>query len=458
MKRTITLLSACLLFGLTPLTASSSPANRGAIPAPQTPEAAPAGVPAGQAAKQPQWKSREEYDAFQAILKASTPQEKITAANAFLQKYPNSDFKSQADYLKLQADVQLNEPSQAIAAAKEILKDNPTPPIKVTALHYLAYVFPYVYKPNAAGASSEVSEAASQAKEGLQLLQQLQKPANASQETFETQIKKYRADFNRALGFAALQQKDFQNATTYLKASIEDNPNDSYTFSFLGQAYLFQKPADYNSALWYLAHAISLAQKDNTPNLPALKKLYSQWYEFRHGSNAGEQDLITQAANSPNPPAGFNVAPPKKHAKTGNPNVDAIYQIQDALSVGGDAAQTAWNGYKGQPLGIVAFVESVSSGNSPGTYQIKADVLPEDRGKAGIYQVIVVTDQADAKYLQLNDPIRFQGTIDSYTMSPNFALTISNAKIDPQSLEAASSRAKAKAQQEQQKHPTHRRR
>jgi hypothetical protein len=191
----------------------------------------------------------------------------------------------------------------------------------------------------------------------LQLLQQMQKPANVPEAQFENAVKQARTDFNRALGFAAAGQKDYPTAITYLNAAAEDNSKDPYTYYALGQAYVSSNPPDYSHGLWYLARSLALAKTGGTPaaEVQALQKFFSQSYEYRHGSNAGEQALVAQAASAPNPPAGFNVAAPPKHAKTGNVNVDGFYRIQDSLSAGGDATQTAWSGLKGQPLGIVAF-------------------------------------------------------------------------------------------------------
>ncbi|MGH9397548.1 MAG: tetratricopeptide repeat protein [Terriglobia bacterium] len=415
-KRTITLLSICLLIGLMPLAAF------------------------GQAAKKPQWKSRAEYDAYQAMLKGTTPQQKIQLADAFLQKYPTSDFSFAADLLKVQEYQQLSETPQAVAAARASLKANPN---NLPALNYLSLVFPYTFKPGSPDSATELTQATSEAKQGLQMLQETQKPAGASQEQFDAEVKRDRANFNRALGFAALQQKDYADAITYLKAVVQDSPDDSYAYSFLGQAYLYTKPADYNSALWFLARGEALAKKANTPNLEGLTKLYDQWYEFRHGSNAGENDVVTEAASSPTPPAGFNVAPPPTHAKTGNTNVDAFYGIEDSLNVGGDAAQTTWNGYKGQPLGILVYVESVQPGTDPGSYVVRADVLPADRGKAGLYNLLLQTNQDEAKYLKLGTPITFKGTISAYTVTPSFVLTISNTHLDQAVLDQAAAEAKA---------------
>jgi hypothetical protein len=459
MKRLIAISGILALGILAPVAiAGQGPAQRETllVISPRPSEAAPGAVPAGPPqAKAPQWKSRAEYDAFQSIVKATSPEAKITAANAFLAKYPTSDFKARAGWLKLQAYAQLNNASEAITTAKGILTANPDDTTKLLTLHYLAFVFPYTYKPSAPDAASELSDAQTQGKEGLQLLQQIQKPANVSQDAFEAQIKKVRADFNRELGYAALEQKDNPSAITYLKAAAEDNPKDTYTISFLGQAYLYSKPPDYNNALWYLARATALAKSADAPNTAALQKMYDQWYEFRHGSNAGEQSIVAEAASAPNPPAGFNVTAPKKHAKTGNAAVDAYYSMQDALSLGGDASQSAWNGYKGQPLAILGYVESVSRGSDQGTYNVRTDVFPQQRGQAGTYQLVLVTNQADAKYLQLGDPMHFKGTISAYTMTPNFVLTISDVEIDPATLRMAKEREEAKAQKAKtsKKHP-----
>src|SRR5487761_610258 len=441
MKRIFSLFGVCLFVGLVAPSLLGRPRSgiaKKAASGLAAINAAPGGLPAGQA-----------------VVKATSAQQKISLADAFLQKYPASDFKAQAELLKVQAYAQSKEVNQAVSSAQEALKDNPIDPIKIAALHYLALVFPYVYKPNAPDAATQAAQAESQAKEGLQLLQQVQKPAGASQAVFETQVKQYRSDFNRSAGFAALQQKDYANAITYLKAAIGDNPSDTHSLSLLGQAYLYTKPPDYGSALWYLARGAAIAQQQSTPNAAALQKFYDQIYISRHGSDAGEKALLAQAAASATPPTGFAVAPPPKHQKTGNTNVDAFYGIQDALAVGGDQAQQAWNGLKGQPLGIIAFVESVAPGTSPGTYVVRADVLPQERGTAGDYNLELQTSQPNAQYLQLGDPIRFQGTISANTPAPKFVLTLSGVQIDNASLQMASERAKAAAQKAKEKKGKH---
>ena len=409
-------------------------------------------APAGQAAaaqKAPAWKSREEYDAFQTMYKTADPKQQISLADAFVQKYPTSDFKDQADLIKMGAYQKLGDSADAIKAAKEALQLNPN---ELPAINYLAFAFPFVYKDNAPDKDAQLSDVVTNAKHGLELLQTLAKPASVSQEAFENQVKQVRANCNRALGFAALQQKDYPNALTYLKAASEDNPSDSYTVSFLGQSYLNSKPPDFNNAIWYLARSVALAKASNSPNAAALQKFYDQVYQNRHGSDAGQNDIVTQAATSPTPPSGFNIAPPPKHAPTGNALVDGYYAMQDALVVGGDQAQQAWDKLKGQPFAGGGSVDSAEKGTDPDTFVIHVDITPDSKAKEGVYDLDLVTNQADAKYLSKGDLLRFSGTISAYKVTPSFVITLSPTTINPEDLAAAKSKAQTKAPPRRRRH------
>ncbi len=441
-------LSLILVFGcLSPASAAplagqvAALAPRNYLPVTVQTQAAPAGqAAAGQ--KAPSWKTRDEYDAFQTMAKTADPKQQISLADAFLQKYSNSDFKDQAYLIKMFAYQKLGDSANAIAAAKQALQLNPN---ELPAINYLAFAFPFVYKANAPDKDAQLSQIQATAKQGLELLQKLAKPATVSQQVFDSQVKQVRANCNRALGFAALQQKDYANAITYLKAAAEDNPSDSYTASFLGQAYLYSNPPDFNNAIWYLARSAALAKASNSPNAAALQKFYSQVYVGRHGSDAGENDIVTQAATSPTPPSGFNISPPPKHAATGNALVDGFYAMQDALVVGGDQAQQAWDKLKSQPFAGGGFVDSAEKGTDPDTYVIHVDITPDSKAKEGVYDLDLVTNQADAKYLSKGDGVRFNGTISAYKVTPSFVITLSPATINADDLAQAKAKAQKKA-------------
>ena len=100
MKKTTALWTLTLLVSLSSGATAGEHANRSGHSADLTlvdrMEAPP------QAAKRPQWKSRDEYDAYNAMATATDPDKKISLAEAFLQKYPTSDFKSGAYLTEMQ--------------------------------------------------------------------------------------------------------------------------------------------------------------------------------------------------------------------------------------------------------------------------------------------------------------------------------------------------------------------
>src|SRR5208337_4387569 len=96
-----------------------------------------------QAAKAPSWKSRDEYDAYMAMANEKDPNKKIQLAEAFLQKYANSDFKDGAYFAEMQTYRQQNQPDKAIDAAHKVLQATPDNP---DALSYLCFVFSFMYK------------------------------------------------------------------------------------------------------------------------------------------------------------------------------------------------------------------------------------------------------------------------------------------------------------------------
>jgi tetratricopeptide (TPR) repeat protein len=451
MKKMTALLTLILVTSLAPAMLAARP-EAGAAPAASGPTiSAPQEAAAGQQApKQPGWKSRDEYDAFNAMANEKDPNKRISLAEAFVQKFTNSDFKDGAYQVEMGAYAQLNAVPKAIDAGRKALEANPD---NLDALAYLSYVFPFVTKPDAA---EELARGEREAKHGLELLQKLQKPANVTDEQFSSYVKPKRAVFNNAVGFAALQRKDYAASVTALKAASEDSPSDSLAFSLLGQAYLYSTPPDFDNALWNLSRGVALAKAANSPNLPQLEKFYGQVYVGRHGSNAGQNDLVNEAASSVNPPAGFKVAPPEKHAATGNPNIDAFYQIEDALRVGGDQAQKQWDGLKGQPLGLNGFVDSVEKGTDAGTYLVRV-ALDQSKAGTGVYNIELKDSQTGVEKLSKGDPVRFQGTISAYTVTPSFALTLDNVKINDDDLAAAAAKAKSKPKAPARKPPVRRR-
>jgi tetratricopeptide (TPR) repeat protein len=375
-----------------------------------------------QAATAKNWKSRDEYEAYNAMATEKDANKRISLAEAFLQKYSNSDFKDGAYVVEMQTYQQLNQADKAVEAGHKALEANPE---NLDALRYLSFVFPFVYKGDDPEAPAKLSRAESDAKHGLEVLQKLPKPAGVSEEQFSQAIKGLRAVFNGSVGFVALQRKDYAAAITSYKAASEDNPSDWYVFFRMGLAYLLSNPHDYDHGIWYIARALALAQAAKDPNAGEFDKYLKQTYIGYHGNDQGLQDVVTQAASSVNPPDGFKVAAMEAPKHTGNPFVDGFNDMTYPLKFGGVTAQKAWDILKGQALEMGGVVSSVEKGSEAGTYLVRIGILDTSKATPGVYDIEVKdSKQPNVKNLAPGDAVRFKGTADSYTATPNVVLTV----------------------------------
>ena len=419
MKKTTALWTfALLISALSGAAAGGAEVRSGRSAEPQLVSRAEA---APQAAAGPQWKSREEYDAFNAMATEKDPNKKLSLAEAFLQKYSNSDFKDSAYLVEMQTYQQMNQTDKAVDAAQKALQANPN---NLQALRFLSFTFPFLYKPDDPDATSKLSRADSDAHHGLEVLQKLQKPQGATEEQFQQGVKEFRSVFNSCIGFVALQKKDYANAITALKAATDDNPSGWYAIYWMGLAYLYSTPRDYDHAIWYYARAVDLAKAGKDPNADQWEKYLKQTYVGYHGTDTGLSDIMTQAASAPNPPEGFKVEQVKEPPKTGNNMIDAFNTLTFPLKLGGETAQKQWDAVKGQSVGLGGTVESVEKGSDPNSYVVHIAVLDTTKSADGYDVELKDSSQPNVKNLQKGDLVTFKGTADAYTATPNLVLTL----------------------------------
>ncbi len=379
--------------------------------------------------KQPQWKSTDEYNAFTAMANEKDPKKRVSLAEAFLQKFADTDFKANVHLAMMQSYQQLNDSAKAIDAGKKALEADPD---NLGALSYLSFAFPFVFKPDDPEATSKLSRAESDARHGLEVLQKLQKPANVTDEQFNQYVKGQRAIFNGAVGFVALQRKDYAAAITSFKTGLEDNPSDVYTFYRLGLAYLYSSPPDYDHSVWYIARAVSLAKAAQDPAGAEIEKFLKRAYVNYHGNEQGLSDVLAQAAGSPNPPEGFKVASMETPKITGNANIDAFNQMAFPLRLGGEKAQKTWDALKGQPIELGGFIDTVEKGKDTATYLVRIDILERSKAAEGVYDIeLKDTTQPDVKNLRKGDPVTFKGTLTAYTATPNLLLSVDGEITTP---------------------------
>ena len=378
--------------------------------------------------KKPQWKSRPEYDAYQAMAGEQDPNKKIQLAEAFLEKFKDTDFKDLAYVEILRAYQGLGAGVKAVEAGQKALDANPG---NLDAHTLVAYLFPFAFKADDPEVSAKLARAESDAKRALEALQKLQKPENVSDDQFNQGIKARRAVFNTLLGFVALQRKDYAAGVTALKAAAEDNPSNSYGFYWLGLSHLNLSPRDYDNAIWNMARAISLAKAARDPNAEAWERYLRQTYIGYHGNDEGLADITSQAAASPTPPEGFKVAPMEVPKPTGNASIDAFNQTFFQLKFGGERAQKLWDGLKGEHFGVGGYVESVEKGTEPGVYLIRIDVLTQSKAADAVYDIeLRDSTQPNVKNLGKGDAVHFKGRINAYTATPNLVITLDNGSIN----------------------------
>jgi len=385
-----------------------------------------------QAAKAPSWKSRDEYDAYMAMANEKDPNKRIQLAEAFLTKYATSDFKEGAYIVEMQTYQQQQQMDKALDAAHKALQANPD---SLDALKLLSFVFPFTYKGDAPDHDAKLSEAEANAKHGLEVVQKLQKPANVPEDQFNQAVKGLRDIFNGTVGFVDLQRKDYAGAITADKAAADDNPSDEYVFYRMGLAYLYSNPHDYDDGIWYLARAEELAKAAKDTNATEFESYLKKTYVGYHGNDQGLQDIETQAAGSPNPPSGFKVAAMEAPKPTGNKMIDQFNDMTYPLKFGGETAQKQWDALKGQPLEFGGSVDSVEKGTDPGSYSVRIDILDQSKATPGVYDIeLKDSKQPNVKNLQPGDLIRFKGTMDSYTATPNLMVTVVGEVTDPNPL------------------------
>gem|GEM_PF-372150 len=205
-----------------------------------------------------------EYNAYQAAASQTNPQAKIQALDDFVNKFPKSVLMPLVDQLYYATYVQLKDYPDVIKYADkylafsdaDILKIPGTSKDKLTgdrlqALYFRAVAFNQTFKPTDPNANDELTKARQAALEGLQLLNQIPKPANMTDEQFAQQKKPAAILFNYTAGNAAFQLKDYKDAIASFQADIAANgnaatPDVAAIYFRIGVAYLdmaAQQPA-----------------------------------------------------------------------------------------------------------------------------------------------------------------------------------------------------------------------
>ena len=357
-------------------------------------------------------KDPNEYNAYVGAIKQTDPQAKISGLEAFLAQYPNSVVKEDALEVLMGAYQQVGNQAKVVDTANRLLTVNPN---NVRGLVVLAYT---------ERASQKWAEAKDHAIKGLEALPNMPKPEGTPDAEFQKQKTQLETLLNGVAGFSALQLKDYPTAQKYLRAAVEDDPNNVENVYPYALACLTATPEDDVNGLFFMARAANLV-KDPAGKAQITKFGHAKYVKY-HGSEDGWNDLLTQTATTSLPPAGFTIkayvppTPAEQAAaliKDKTPNDIKQMTFADwqlVLSAGAQADQDkVWNVIKGIALQMRGHVVSATA------TEVQIAESEDDIAKNRADIVLTMTGPIPEHLIpKAGADFDFEGTPASYTPNP----------------------------------------
>src|SRR5436305_1590974 len=400
---------------------------------PQTQPGAPGAPAAGQGGDQaPTIKDPAEYNAYVNAVQQQDPNGKVSALEAFLTQYPNSVMKPSALELLMGTYQQTNNQAKVVDTAKRLLAADPN---NLRALALLTYLSRQGLMN---GDASKLSDLQTYCSKGLEAVKANQKPTGMKDEDFEKLKKDTSLIFNGGCGFAALQSKDYQHAQEYLKAAVDQEPNDLQNVYPLATAYNSAKHTDSLNAIFYLARAASLAPAGSAAQ-QQIQAYGHAVYKNYHGSDEGWNDILAAAKSATSPPPDWGTkitkyVPPtpaqQAHDIVKDKTPDQIKQLsfgewELVLSAGTPEDQAkVWDVIKNVPLQMEG---NVIEATSKTELHIAASADDIEAKRADI--TLNMSGPIPALRMpKTGDTFDFEGTPNAYTPTP-FMMTMTDGKI-----------------------------
>lgn len=363
-------------------------------------------VAAGQAPTPPkkEIKDSAEYNAYTSALNAPDAQAKIQGFENFVHQFPNSAFKEDALEFLMNAYQQTNNTQKTVETGKAILAVNPN---NVRALALLSY-FARALAEAGQNPQQNIADARTYGTQGLKAVETMTKPEGVPDDDFKKLKTQTTIIFDGAVGFAALQSKEYASAAKSLQAAIDLEPPTAeslHNLYPLAVANLEQSPMN-PVGLWYVARAAAFS-KANAAGYAAITKYGRARYIKYHGGDDGWDQLLAQAAAATSNalPQGFAIAPAPSLAEqaatlAASKSVDKMSfdELQLILTSGNQpVADKAWGQLKGVPqrfaarlveasktkLMLAATYDNVQANKADIELTMTAPILTKDMPKVG---------------------------------------------------------------------------
>ncbi len=378
-----------------------------------------------------------EYNAYQAAANEKDAQQRIKLLDDFVAKYPSSTLLPYAYRAYYTTYNELKNYPKVIEYVDKLLAfgDKIDAGTRLEALYTRALAFHFAFNEKDPNATERARQAREAALQGSQVLGQLPKPQNMTDEQFAQNKKGPTALFNYTAGFAALQLKDYKSAIESFKGALAANPNDPVTYFRMGVAYLQQDPPQSMGGFWALARSIALKGPGEAQVRDYLRKQLLRYQNPACENLIDSQmnELLALAANSPERPASYNI-PSSADLDKARQEMNILSLVND-LKAGGDKAKLAWLGACGlefpQVGGKVIAVEASDDAVVLKVYtgateqEIEAATTPN--------MDVKVIGQAEAKRIEKDQGVRFTGMLVAYDPEP-FLLHWDKAKVNPEDI------------------------
>jgi tetratricopeptide (TPR) repeat protein len=239
--------------------------------------------------------------AYLAILANPDPAKRAQDLEIFIAYYPNSALLPSAYEQLMAAWQSAKEPAKADVAASRLLQIDPD---NVRALANRVYVARTRLAVNDTAALTVIT---TMAERGLAAVPKWRRPASLDEAEFARLKLQMTAVFDSALGFAAMQVKDYARARRYCLDSVTIEPDNFQDVYQLTVALIEGTPID-PQGFWYAARAITLARQAKNDQAAASIDAYARArYRTYHGSEEGWERLMTRvAAGERVPPENFS--------------------------------------------------------------------------------------------------------------------------------------------------------
>ena len=391
-----------------------------------------------------------EYDGYMAALNTQDPTKRATAMEIFAAWYPNSILRNEALAHAMAAWSAAKDPVKADAIAGKLLQIDPN---NIQALANRVYAARTRVAQGDATATQPMIETSER---GLQALAKWQKPATLDDATIARTRQQMSAVFNGALGFAALQAKDYDKARGYYRESVAAEPDNLQDVYHLAVSQLEGQPLD-ALGFWFAARAIAIARATKNEAVAVeIDRYVRSRYRLYRGSEQGWDELLARVvAGERAPPGGFVKSIPRVLTPTelalqlmdeNDPGALSVYdwvlilRYRDSTPANHKAADRLWQtivdkqrggGQYGAGTRIKLAVKVISAAPDA----IEAAIT--DEAQAGnVADLHIVMTQPLAPLPAAGSKIAIIGTLSDYRPQP-FLFTMTGAELAPESMPVA---------------------